>query len=152
MRLTPATILVTAGSVAAALAVPAAVSLAQEPLQTPPVRVAFTYSSDAPRVIFERFTLHAVPDGATVDVRCLTASGSRCKGALRRAFRRTGVSGTIEVKRFTNRRIRPGRRLVATVESPGNVTVYKTVRITRRGAIPIVTECSQPGSTERGPC
>jgi hypothetical protein len=142
---------ITAGAVAA-LGAASAAAPAQEPLPTPPVRVAFSYDGDAPRVIFERFVLQGVPDGATVDVRCLTADGERCKPPLRAAFRRTGVSGTVEVRRFTNRRIRPGRRLVATVASPGNMTVYKTVRITRRGAIPIVTECSQPGSGERGPC
>jgi hypothetical protein len=149
VRLTPARTLI---AVAAALAPTSAVALAQEPLEAPTVRVAFSYSSDAPRIVFERFTIQGIPDGATVDVRCLTASGKRCRGALRRAFRRSGVSGTIEVRRFTNRRIRPGRKLVATIASPGYLTVYKTVTVTRRGAIPIVTECSQPGSTERGPC
>ncbi len=150
MRLTPARTLI---ATAAALAATTAVALAQEPPKAPTVRVAFVYDGNAPRVMFERFVVQGIPDGATVDVRCLTAAGKRCKPPLRRAFRKQDVSGgTVVVTRFMNRRIRPGRKLVATVTAPGYLTIYKTVTITRKGAIPIETECSQPGSGERGPC
>jgi hypothetical protein len=66
--------------------------------------------------------------------------------------RAEGVAGTVEVKRFVGRRIRPGRRLEARITRSGFKTVYKTVTIKRSGPPVIVTECSETGSGERGPC
>jgi hypothetical protein len=151
VRITPAGTLAAVVTIAATGAL-AGAAAAQVAPPTPPVTITYSYERDAPPVTFTSIRLKSVPDGSTVVVRCLTASGERCKRPLRRAFRAEDVSGTVEVDRFTGRRIRPGRRLVARISSPGNRTVFKTIRVRRSGAPTITTECSDPGSTERGPC
>ena len=152
MRLTPARTLAVTGTF---LAVAAAGAAAQTPPVLPPLiapTVAFSWERDAPPITFTSFRLKNLGDDSTVVVRCLTASGDRCKGALRKAFRAEGVSGTVEVKRFVGRRIRPGRRLEARITKSGWKTVYKTVTVRRSGPPTILTECSEAGSGERGPC
>ena len=122
------------------------------PLPLVPTIVVFSWERDAPPVTFTSFALKNVGEGSTVVVRCLTASGDRCKGKLRKAFRAEDASGTVEVRRFVGKRIRPGRRLEARISHPGRKTLYKTVAIRRSGPPAISTECRAPGEAERGPC
>jgi hypothetical protein len=151
VRITPAGTLAAAAAIAATAAL-AGAAAAQVAPPTPPVTIAYSYERDEPPVTFKSIRLKSVPEGSTVVVRCLTAGGDRCKAPLRRAFRAEDVSGTVEIDRFTGRRVRPGRRLVARISSPGNKTVFKTIRVRRDGPPTITTECSEPGSSERGPC
>jgi len=136
----------------AAIAASAPGATAQTPLATPKITAVVQFVTPGASTTFTRFELRGVPEGATVVVRCLTKSGERCGGKLRRAFKKEDASGTVAVKRFLDRKIKAGRRLEAEISHPSYFTKFKTLSVRRDRRPTITTECAEPGSEERTDC
>ena len=136
----------------AAIAATAPGAAAQTPLAVPDVVAVLQFSTPGASTTFKRFELRGVPEGATVVVRCLTKSGKRCGGKLRKTFKKEDASGTVAVKRFVDRKIKAGRRLEAEISHPSYFTKFKTLTVRRDRRPTITTECAKPGSEKRTDC
>src|SRR5215208_1579327 len=102
--------ILSAAAAVAALAATAPGATAQTP-PAPSVVLAYQFTIPGATTKFRKLELKSVPAGSTVVVRCLTASGDRCRGKLRKVFTRADAGGTVRVKRFEGKRMKPGMKL-----------------------------------------
>jgi len=122
-------------------------------LKTPAVAIAFDLLQDPTRVsLFKQVVLENIARGSKVVVRCLTKSGKRCTGRLRKGFTKRNARGTLRLKPFERKRYPVGFRVDATITNPAFKTQFKTL-VMRRNAKPnILTRCATPPSKKRQAC
>jgi Thrombospondin type 3 repeat len=108
--------------------------------------VSFRSSNRGRNTVFSSLQVRNIPGGATVVVRC---RGKSCP--VRRFVKRRAV-GTLSLRQFVGKRLRPGTVLDIRVTKSGFVGLVKDITI-RAGRTPNVrTLCLPPGSSRASRC
>jgi hypothetical protein len=108
--------------------------------------VRFRSSNRGRNTVFSSLLVRNIPGGATVVVRC------RGKGCPVRRFVKRRAVGTLSLRQFVGKRLRPGIVLDIQVTKAGFVGLVKDITI-RAGRSPRVkTLCLPPGSSRASRC
>lgn len=126
------------------------------PLERINFTLAFDFRAAARFTTLARLQVKGVPRGSTVEVKCKGRScpSKRVKGKRRPVtFTKRNARGTISLKPWVRKRLRPNTRLTVTVTKPGAFGMVKqfTIRSSKRPHVR--TTCLQPNSkTARAAC
>jgi hypothetical protein len=93
----------------------------------------------------KRLNVSNVPAGSTVTARCP-------KGCAKKTFVKTNAAGTVSLKPFATKPLKPRTKITVTVSKPGAVAAVKVLEIQKGKDPTITTLCQPPGAAKPGAC
>ena len=100
---------------------------------------------------FNILQLKALPVQSIVKVTCKGPRGKKCPGG--KSFSKSNAFGTVNLKKWKNKKLRAGTKLTATVTKAGNfIGSVKVFTVRKKKAPKISTKCLPPGATKAVSC
>jgi Putative metal-binding motif len=114
------------------------------------VVLAFGFKAVKHATTFTKLQVKNIPFGATVEVRC---QGHGCpKGLKGSGFTKHHAFGTVNLKRFVTKPLRPGLAITVLVAKPGAIDAVKTLKVRAAKAPSISTRCRPAGAKKPVSC
>jgi hypothetical protein len=114
------------------------------------VVLAFGFKASKHATRFTKLQVKNVPFGATVHVTC---HGRGCpKGLKGKGFTKKRAFGTVDLKKFVRKPLRPGTAITAVVSKPGAINAVKVLKIRAAKAPTVATRCQPPGAKKPVSC
>ena len=117
------------------------------------ILVIFGFAFRKSTVAFTKFTklqIKAVPIGATVTATCTAPKGRKCPA---KSFRKKNAFGTVNLRKWVNKKLAAGTRLTVTVTKPGAfIGAVKTLTVAKKKTPGIGTRCLPPGAAKPVGC
>ena len=126
-----------------------AYTVVSPPLPSPPperilVTLSFGFKVSAKATTLTRLSVKNVPNGSKVVARCLPRKGR--KKCRLKTFTKRRASGTVKLKRFVGKRLKPGMRIEVRVTKPNAIGAVKILKIRSRKEPITATKCLRPGT------
>ena len=116
------------------------------------VAMPFAFSKASKKfTVFTVLQVKAIPIGSTLKVTCKGPKGKRCPGGS--SFTKKNAFGTVNLKRWTRKKLVAGTKITAVVTKPGNVIgAVKIMTVQKKKRPSFVDRCIAPGSSTAVGC
>ena len=114
------------------------------------VVLAFGFKASKHATRFTKLQIKNIPFGATVHVTC---HGHGCSKRLKgKGFTKRHAFGTVDLKKFVRKPLRPGAAITAVVSKPGAINAVKVLKVRASKAPTVATRCQPPGAKKPVSC
>jgi hypothetical protein len=114
------------------------------------VVLAFGFKATKHATKLTKLQVKNIPFGATIKASC---RGGNCPKRLKgKGFTKKKAFGTVDLKRFITKPLKPGTALTVTVSKPGAINAIKVLKIRASKAPVVTTRCQPPGAKKPVSC
>jgi Putative metal-binding motif/Divergent InlB B-repeat domain len=114
------------------------------------VVLAFAFKAAKHSTKFTKLQVKNIPFGATVHVTC---TGPGCPKPLAgKGFTKKHAFGTLDLKKFVRKPLRPGAAITAVVSKPGAINAVKVLKVRAAKSPTVATRCQPPGAKKPVSC
>jgi hypothetical protein len=114
------------------------------------VVLAFGFKAAKHATKLTKLQVKNIPFGATIKASC---TGGNCPKRLKgKGFTKKKAFGTVDLKHFITKPLKPGAALTVTVSKPGAINAIKILKIRAAKAPVVTTRCQPPGAKKPVSC